>query len=76
MANTKTMDPMEKITVHVPKILMVHLEAVVNTGLYPNTSEAVRVAIRHLLDDSEIYITKFETITSKIIDKKTKTLEV
>ncbi len=41
--------PMKLVTLHVPTAYLEGLEQLVDTKLYPNRSEAIRIAIRDLL---------------------------
>ena len=43
--NTK----MKLVTLHVPEVYLDGLEKLVSSNLYPNRSEAIRIAIRDLL---------------------------
>ncbi|MFX1453172.1 MAG: ribbon-helix-helix domain-containing protein [Promethearchaeota archaeon] len=40
---------MEIITLHLPKSYLEGLEKLISWGIYPNRSEAIRVAVRDLL---------------------------
>ena len=40
---------MKLIAVHLPDRIVTDIEELVNKGLYPNRSEAIRIAIRDLL---------------------------
>lgn len=40
---------MKLVTLHVPEVYLDGLEKLVNNNLYPNRSEAIRIAIRDLL---------------------------
>ena len=40
---------MKLIAVHLPDRIVSDIEELVNKGLYPNRSEAIRIAIRDLL---------------------------
>lgn len=40
---------MRLIAVHLPDRILTDIEQLVNKGLYPNRSEAIRIAIRDLL---------------------------
>jgi len=40
---------MRLIAVHLPDRIVTDIEELVNKGLYPNRSEAIRIAIRDLL---------------------------
>ncbi len=42
---------MKLITLHIPEIYLENLEELVKKKYYPNRAEAIRVAIRDLLDD-------------------------
>jgi Arc/MetJ-type ribon-helix-helix transcriptional regulator len=40
---------MKLVTLHVPEVYLSGLEKLVENNLYPNRSEAIRIAIRDLL---------------------------
>jgi len=42
-------EPMELISVHLPKAMLVALDNLVKKGIYPNRSEAIRDALAKLL---------------------------
>ena len=42
---------MKLITLHIPEIYLENLEELVKRKYYPNRAEAIRVAIRDLLND-------------------------
>jgi len=42
-------EPMELISVHLPKAMLVALDDMVRRGIYPNRSEAIRDALAKLL---------------------------
>ncbi|NVM04113.1 MAG: type II toxin-antitoxin system ParD family antitoxin [Candidatus Helarchaeota archaeon] len=42
---------MEIITLHLPKSYLEGLEKLISWGIYPNRSEAIRVAVRDLLKE-------------------------
>ena len=42
---------MKLITLHIPEIYLESLEELVKKKYYPNRAEAIRVAVRDLLDD-------------------------
>lgn len=44
---------MERVTLRVPKAKVEELERHVDAGEFPNRSEAIRTAIRDLLDDMD-----------------------
>ncbi len=52
MPRTKSKDKMELISVHIPKKMLDELERLVEMGKYPNRSEAIRDAIRRLIDQN------------------------
>ncbi|MHB9288551.1 ribbon-helix-helix domain-containing protein [Halobacteriales archaeon Cl-PHB] len=44
---------MERVTLRIPKQQIEEVERMVETGEYPNRSEAIRSAVREMLADSE-----------------------
>ncbi len=42
---------MKLITLHIPEVYLEDLEELVTEKYYPNRAEAIRIAIRDLLDD-------------------------
>jgi antitoxin ParD1/3/4 len=42
-------EPMELVSVHLPKAMLVALDGLVSRGIYPNRSEAIRDALAKLL---------------------------
>ena len=49
---------MKLITVHVPEAYLGGIEELVNMNMYPNRSEVIRVAIRDLLKEELVTITR------------------
>ena len=49
MPKTKSKEKMILISVHVPKQMLDELDELVQKGVFPSRSEAIRVAIRDLL---------------------------
>jgi hypothetical protein len=45
----KRKEPMELVSVHLPKAMLVTLDDMVRRGIYPNRSEAIRDALAKLL---------------------------
>ncbi|GAB3669617.1 ribbon-helix-helix protein, CopG family [Halopiger thermotolerans] len=58
-------DPMQRITLRVPKTQLEDLDALVDEGEYPNRSEAVREAIQQLLAGDDT-IAKIDAICSEL----------
>lgn len=54
---------MERVTVRLPKRQLREVEALVEDGEFPNRSEAIRSAIRGLVEDKKRIETKTETKT-------------
>jgi Arc/MetJ-type ribon-helix-helix transcriptional regulator len=44
---------MERVTLRIPKQQIEEVERMVDTGEYPNRSEAIRSAVREMLADAE-----------------------
>jgi len=44
---------MERVTLRIPKQQIEEVEQMVETGQYPNRSEAIRSAVRDMLDEQE-----------------------
>ena len=44
---------MERVTLRIPKEQIEEVERMVDTGEYPNRSEAIRAAVREHLNDQE-----------------------
>ncbi len=44
---------MERVTLRIPKQQIEEVEQMVETGEYPNRSEAIRAAVRDMLADQE-----------------------
>jgi transcriptional regulator, CopG family len=44
---------MERVTLRIPKQQVEQVERMVETGEYPNRSEAIRSAVREMLDDHD-----------------------
>lgn len=42
---------MERVTLRIPKQQIDEVEELVNTGDYPNRSEAIRSAVREMIDE-------------------------
>ena len=49
MPRTKSKEKMILISVHIPKQMLDELDELVQKGVFPSRSEAIRVAIRDLL---------------------------
>lgn len=45
---------MERVTLRIPKQQIDRVEQLVERGEYPNRSEAIRAAVRHLVDEDEV----------------------
>lgn len=45
--------PMERVTLRIPRQQVEQVEELVETGEYPNRSEAIRSAVRTMVDDDE-----------------------
>ena len=44
---------MERVTLRIPKQQIEEVERMVETGEYPNRSEAIRAAVREMLDEQD-----------------------
>jgi len=44
---------MERVTLRIPKQQIEEVEQMVETGEYPNRSEAIRAAVRNMLNEHE-----------------------
>jgi Arc/MetJ-type ribon-helix-helix transcriptional regulator len=44
---------MERVTLRIPKQQIEEVEQMVETGQYPNRSEAIRSAVREMIDEQE-----------------------
>ncbi|WP_256392768.1 ribbon-helix-helix domain-containing protein [Natronoarchaeum rubrum] len=44
---------MERVTLRIPKQQIEAVEQMVDTGQYPNRSEAIRAAVREMIDEQE-----------------------
>jgi len=44
---------MERVTLRIPKQQIEEVEQMVETGQYPNRSEAIRSAVREMIDEHE-----------------------
>jgi antitoxin ParD1/3/4 len=44
---------MERVTLRIPKQQIEEVEQMVETGQYPNRSEAIRSAVRDMLDEQD-----------------------
>ena len=44
---------MERVTLRIPKQLIEEVEQMVETGQFPNRSEAIRAAVRDMLSESD-----------------------
>ena len=44
---------MERVTLRIPKQQIEEVEQMVETGEYPNRSEAIRAAVREMLNEQE-----------------------
>ncbi|SNZ12723.1 transcriptional regulator, CopG family [Natronoarchaeum philippinense] len=44
---------MERVTLRIPKQQIDAVEEMVDTGQYPNRSEAIRAAVREMIDEQE-----------------------
>lgn len=53
-ANDSGFDGMERFTLRIPPKMLKRVESLVESGHYPNRSEAVRAAIGDLLDDHDL----------------------
>jgi len=47
----KKVTPVKLITLHIPEVYLESLQELVRKKYYPNRAEAIRVAVRDLLDD-------------------------
>ncbi|MBB6647561.1 ribbon-helix-helix domain-containing protein [Halobellus ruber] len=45
---------MERVTLRIPKQQIEEVEQMVETGQYPNRSEAIRSAVREMLDEQDV----------------------
>jgi Arc/MetJ-type ribon-helix-helix transcriptional regulator len=45
---------MERVTLRIPKQQIEEVEQMVETGQYPNRSEAIRSAVRDMLDEQDV----------------------
>ena len=45
---------MERVTLRIPKQQIEEVEQMVETGQYPNRSEAIRSAVRDMLDEQDL----------------------
>ena len=50
MPRTKSREKMVLISVHIPKAMLEELDELVKQGVFPSRSEAIRIAIRELLN--------------------------
>lgn len=53
-------EKLKLITLHVPEQYISGIETLVNENMYPNRSEAIRVAIRDLLKNELTFLSKSE----------------
>lgn len=79
MASSERNPNMERITITVPKVMIIKIQACVDAGLYASASEIARDAFRRLLE-TQLQNMEGQSLSSvqvngrtyTIIDKKTK----